>query len=179
PSQLMENWCYEEETLRLFAIHYQTNAPLPIEWVQKIKEASAFMEGILSVRQLNFGFLDMAWHTYPHLERLESVHLFEQEATKVTQLYPPIDVMCISPAFSHIFSGGYAAGYYSYKWSEVLDTDAFEAFKEVGIFNTEIASRFRREILEKGSSEKESLLYKRFRGQDPTPDALIRRAFGE
>ena len=179
PSQLMENWCYEEETLRLFATHYQTGAPLPIEWVQKIKEASAFMEGILSVRQLNFGFLDMAWHTYPHLERLESVHLFEQEVTKVTQLYPPIDVMCISPAFSHIFSGGYAAGYYSYKWSEVLDADAFEAFKEAGIFNTEVASRFRKEVLEKGSSEKESLLYKRFRGQDPTPDALIRRAFGE
>ena len=179
PSQLMENWCYEEETLRLFATHYQTGAPLLIEWVQKIKEASAFMEGILSVRQLNFGFLDMAWHTYPHLERLESVHLFEQEATKVTQLYPPIDVMCISPAFSHIFSGGYAAGYYSYKWSEVLDADAFEAFKEVGIFNAEVATRFRKEVLEKGSSEKESLLYKRFRGQDPTPDALIRRAFGE
>ena len=179
PSQLMENWCYEEETLRLFATHYQTGAPLPIEWVQKIKEANAFMEGILSVRQLNFGFLDMAWHTYPHLERLESVHLFEQEATKVTQLYPPIDVMCISPAFSHIFSGGYAAGYYSYKWSEVLDADAFEAFKEVGIFNAEVATRFRKEVLEKGSSEKESLLYKRFRGQDPTPDALIRRAFGE
>ena len=179
PSQLMENWCYEEETLRLFATHYETGAPLPIEWVQKIKEASAFMEGILSVRQLNFGFLDMAWHTYPHLERLESVHLFEQEATKTTQLYPPIDVMCISPAFSHIFSGGYAAGYYSYKWSEVLDADAFEAFKEVGIFNAEVATRFRKEVLEKGSSEKESLLYKRFRGQDPTPDALIRRAFGE
>lgn len=179
PSQLMENWCYEEETLRLFATHYQTGEPLPIEWVQKIKEASDFMEGILSVRQLNFGFLDMAWHTYPHLERLESVHLFEQEATKVTQLYPPIDVMCISPAFSHIFSGGYATGYYSYKWSEVLDADAFEAFKEVGIFNAEVATRFRKKVLEKGSSEKESLLYKRFRGQDPTPDALIRRAFGE
>ena len=179
PSQLMENWCYEEETLRLFATHYQTNAPLPIEWVQKIKEASAFMEGILSVRQLNFGFLDMAWHTYPHLERLERVHLFEQEATKATQLYPQIERMCISPAFSHIFSGGYAAGYYSYKWSEVLDADAFEAFKEAGIFNTEVATRFRKEVLEKGSSEKESLLYKRFRGQDPTPDALIRRAFGE
>jgi len=179
PSQLMENWCYEEETLRLFATHYETGAPLPIEWVQKIKEASAFMEGILSVRQLNFGFLDMAWHSYPHLERLERVDLFEQEATKATQLYPPIDVMCISPAFSHIFSGGYAAGYYSYKWSEVLDADAFEAFKEVGIFNAEVATRFRKEVLEKGSSEKESLLYKRFRGQDPTPDALIRRAFGE
>ena len=179
PSQLMENWCYEEETLRLFATHYQTGAPLPIEWVQKIKEASAFMEGILSVRQLNFGFLDMAWHTYPHLERLERVDLFEQEATKATQLYPLIEKMCISPAFSHIFSGGYAAGYYSYKWSEVLDADAFEAFKEAGIFNTEVANRFRKEVLEKGSSEKESLLYKRFRGQDPTPDALIRRAFGE
>ena len=179
PSQLMENWCYEEETLRLFATHYETGAPLPIEWVQKIKEASAFMEGILSVRQLNFGFSDMAWHTYPHLERLERVDLFEQEATKATQLYPLIERMCISPAFSHIFSGGYAAGYYSYKWSEVLDADAFEAFKEGGIFNTEVATRFRKEVLEKGSSEKESLLYKRFRGQDPTPDALIRRAFGE
>ena len=177
PSQLMENWCYEEETLRLFATHYQTGEPLSIEWVQKIKEASAFMEGILSVRQLNFGFLDMAWHTYPHLERLESVRPFEQEATKVTQLYPPIETMCISPAFSHIFSGGYAAGYYSYKWSEVLDADAFEVFKQAGIFNIEVATRFRREILEKGSSEKESLLYKRFRGQDPTADALIRRAF--
>ena len=179
PSQLMENWCYEEETLRLFASHYQTGEPLPIEWVQKIKEASAFMEGILSVRQLNFGFLDMAWHTYPHLERLESVRPFEQEATKVTQLYPPIETMCISPAFSHIFSGGYAAGYYSYKWSEVLDADAFEVFKQAGIFNIEVATRFRREILEKGSSEKESLLYKRLRGQDPTADALIRRAVGE
>ena len=179
PSQLMENWCYEEETLRLFASHYQTGEPLPIEWVQKIKEASAFMEGILSVRQLNFGFLDMAWHTYPHLEHLERLDLFEQEATKATQLYPLIERMCISPAFSHIFSGGYAAGYYSYKWSEVLDADAFEAFKEAGIFNTEVASRFCKEVLEKGSSEKESLLYKRFRGQDPTPDALIRRAFGE
>ena len=177
PSQLMENWCYEEETLRLFASHYQTGEPLPIEWVQKIKEASAFMEGILSVRQLNFGFLDMAWHTYPHLERLESVRPFEQEATKATQLYPPIETMCISPAFSHIFSGGYAAGYYSYKWSEVLDADAFEVFKQAGIFNIEVATLFRREILEKGSSEKESLLYKRFRGQDPTADALIRRAF--
>ena len=177
PSQLMENWCYEEETLRLFASHYETGEPLPIEWVQKIKEASAFMEGILSVRQLNFGFLDMAWHTYPHLERLESVRPFEQEATKTTQLYPPIETMCISPAFSHIFSGGYAAGYYSYKWSEVLDADAFEVFKQAGIFNIEVATRFRREILEKGSSEKESLLYKRFRGQDPTADALIRRAF--
>ena len=176
PSQLMENWCYEEETLRLFATHYQTGEPLPIEWVQKIKEAGVFMEGLLSVRQLNFGFLDMAWHTYPHLERLEDVRTFEQTVTKETQLYPTVEAMCISPAFSHIFSGGYAAGYYSYKWSEVLDADAFEVFKESGIFNTEVATRFRREVLSKGSSEKEMTLYKRFRGKKPSIDALIRRA---
>ena len=176
PSQLMENWCYEEETLRLFATHYQTGEPLPIEWVQKIKEAGVFMEGLLSVRQLNFGFLDMAWHTYPHLERLEDVRTFEQTVTKETQLYPTVEAICISPAFSHIFSGGYATGYYSYKWSEVLDADAFEVFKEAGIFNTEVATRFRREVLSKGSSEKEMTLYKRFRGKEPSIDALMRRA---
>ena len=164
PSQLMENWCYEEETLRLFATHYQTGEPLPIEWVNKVKAVEDFMKGILNVRQLNFGFLDMEWHTYPHLERLEDVRTFEQTVTKATQLYPPIDVMCISPAFSHIFSGGYAAGYYSYKWSEDLEEDALEIFKEAGFFNKTVATRFRKEILERGSSEKESILYKRFRG---------------
>ena len=164
PSQLMENWCYEEETLRLFATHYQTGEPLPIEWVKKVKAVEDFMKGILNVRQLNFGFLDMEWHTYPHLERLENVRTFEQTVTKATQLYPPIDEMCISPAFSHIFSGGYAAGYYSYKWSEALEEDALEVFKEAGFFNKTVATRFRKEILERGSSEKESILYKRFRG---------------
>ena len=164
PSQLMENWCYEEQTLRLFATHYQTGEPLPIEWVKKVKAVEDFMKGILNVRQLNFGFLDMEWHTYPHLERLEDVRTFEQTVTKATQLYPPIDVMCISPAFSHIFSGGYAAGYYSYKWSEALEEDALEIFKEAGFFNKTVATRFRKEILERGSSEKESILYKRFRG---------------
>ena len=163
PSQLMENWCYEEETLRLFATHYQTGEPLPIEWVKKVKAVEDFMKGILNVRQLNFGFLDMEWHTYPHLERLEDVRTFEQTVTKATQLYPPIDEMCISPAFSHIFSGGYAAGYYSYKWSEALEEGALEVFKEAGFFNKAVATRFRKEILEKGSSEKESILYKRFR----------------
>ena len=164
PSQLMENWCYEEETLRLFATHYQTGEPLPIEWVKKVKAVEDFMKGILNVRQLNFGFLDMEWHTYPHLERLENVRTFEQTVTKATQLYPPIDEMCISPAFSHIFSGGYAAGYYSYKWSEALEEDALEVFKEAGFFNKTVATRFRKEILERCSSEKESILYKRFRG---------------
>ena len=164
PSQLMENWCYEEETLRLFATHYQIGEPLPIEWVKKVKTVEDFMKGILNVRQLNFGFLDMEWHTYPHLERLENVRTFEQTVTKATQLYPPIDVMCISPAFSHIFSGGYAAGYYSYKWSEALEEGALEVFKETGFFNKTVATRFRKEILERGSSEKESILYKRFRG---------------
>ena len=164
PSQLMENWCYEEETLRLFATHYQTGEPLPIEWVKKVKAVEDFMKGILNVRQLNFGFLDMEWHTYPHLECLENVRTFEQTVTKATQLYPPIDEMCISPAFSHIFSGGYAAGYYSYKWSEALEEEALEIFKEAGFFNKTVATRFRKEILERGSSEKESILYKRFRG---------------
>ena len=164
PSQLMANWCYEEETLRLFATHYQTGEPLPIEWVNKVKAVEDFMKGILNVRQLNFGFLDMEWHTYPHLERLENVRTFEQTVTKATQLYPPIDVMSISPAFSHIFSGGYAAGYYSYKWSEALEEDALEIFKEAGFFNKTVATRFRKEILERGSSEKESILYKRFQG---------------
>ena len=164
PSQLMENWCYEEETLRLFATHYQTGELLPIEWVKKVKAVEDFMKGILNVRQLNFGFLDMEWHTYPHLERLEDVRTFEQTVTKATQLYPPIDVMCISAAFSHIFSGGYAAGYYSYKWSEALEEGALEVFKEAGFFNKAVATRFRKEILERGSSEKESILYKRFRG---------------
>ena len=164
PSQLMENWCYEEETLRLFATHYQTGEPLPIEWVKKVKAVEDFMKGILNVRQLNFGFLDMEWHTYPHLERLENVRTFEQIVTKATQLYPPIDEMCISPAFSHIFNGGYAAGYYSYKWSEALEEGALEIFKEAGFFNKAVATRFRKEILERGSSEKESILYKRFRG---------------
>ena len=166
PSQLMENWCYEEETLRLFATHYQTGEPLPIEWVKKVKAVEDFMKGILNVRQLNFGFLDMEWHTYPHLERLENVRTFEQSVTKATQLYPLIDVMCISPAFSHIFSGGYAAGYYSYKWSEALEEDALEIFKEAGFFNKTVATRFRKEILERGSSEKESILYKRFRNKE-------------
>ena len=164
PSQLMENWCYEEETLRLFATHYQTGEPLPIEWVNKVKAVEDFMKGILNVRQLNFGFLDMEWHTYPHLERLEDVRTFEQTVTKATQLYPPIDEMCISPAFSHIFSGGYAAGYYSYKWSEALEEGALKIFKEAGFFNKTVATRFHKEILERGSSEKESILYKRFRG---------------
>ena len=164
PSQLMENWCYEEETLRLFATHYQTGEPLPIEWVNKVKAVEDFMKGVLNVRQLNFGFLDMEWHTYPHLERLENVRTFEQTVTKATQLYPPIDEMCISPAFSHIFSGGYAAGYYSYKWSEALEEGALEIFKQAGFFNKAVATRFRKEILERGSSEKESILYKRFRG---------------
>ena len=166
PSQLMENWCYEEETLRLFATHYQTGEPLPIEWVKKVKAVEDFMKGILNVRQLNFGFLDMEWHAYPHLERLEDVRTFEQTVTKATQLYPPIDEMCISPAFSHIFSGGYAAGYYSYKWSEALEEDALEVFKEAGFFNKTVATRFRKEILERGSSEKESILYKRFRNKE-------------
>ncbi|KHE70364.1 MULTISPECIES: M3 family metallopeptidase [Capnocytophaga] len=162
PSQLMENWCYEEETLRLFATHYQTGEPLPMEWVHRIKKAQKFMEGLLTVRQLVFGILDMAWHSVKYADEIRSTKGFEHSLS-LPQMFPPIEEICISTGFSHIFSGGYAAGYYSYKWAEVLEKEAFGIFEAAGIFNPEVATRFRKEILEKGSSEKEMTLFKRFK----------------
>lgn len=163
PSQLMENWCYEEETLRLFATHYQTGELLPIEWVQKIKEAEKFMENILTVRQLNFGFLDMMWHSFKYNTKIGNIKLIEENMSLNKELYQSYDKdLCISTSFSHIFSGGYAAGYYSYKWSEVLADEAFKVFKEWGVFDKNVALRFRNEVLSKGSSEKEKTLYERF-----------------
>lgn len=162
PSQLMENWCYEEETLRLFATHYQTGEPLPMEWVHRIKKAQKFMEGLLTVRQLVFGILDMAWHSVKYADEIRSTKGFEHSLS-LPQMFPPIEEICISTGFSHIFSGGYAAGYYSYKWAEVLEKEAFSIFEAAGIFNPEVAARFRKEILEKGSSEKEMTLFKRFK----------------
>lgn len=175
PSQLLENWCYEPETLALFARHYQTNELIPMELVQKIKESSAFMEGLQTLRQLSFGFLDMAWHTADP-NTIKDVKAFEDEAVRKTELYPAISETCFSTSFSHIFQGGYASGYYSYKWSEVLDADAFEAFSEKGIFNREIANKFKTNILSKGGSEKPMELYKRFRGKEPSANALLKRA---
>ena len=162
PSQLMENWCYEEETLRLFATHYRTGEPLPMEWVHRIKKAQKFMEGLLTVRQLVFGILDMAWHSVKYADEIRSTKGFEHSLS-LPQMFPPIEEICISTGFSHIFSGGYAAGYYSYKWAEVLEKEAFGIFEAAGIFNPEVATRFRKEILEKGSSEKEMTLFKRFK----------------
>ncbi|MFK8282891.1 M3 family metallopeptidase [Capnocytophaga cynodegmi] len=175
PSQVLENWCYEKEALSLFATHYQTNELIPMELVEKIKESSSFMEGLQTMRQLSFGILDMAWHTADP-KTIKSVKEFEDKAVAVTELYPMIAESCFSTAFSHIFQGGYAAGYYSYKWSEVLDADAFEVFSTNGIFDKKTAKSFKDNVLSKGGSEKPMELYKRFRGKEPSPEALLKRA---
>lgn len=175
PSQVLENWCYEKEALELFAKHFETGEVIPMEYVYKIKESASFHEGMQTLRQLSFGLLDMAWHGQD-LVNIKSVKDFETEAFAETQLYPDVKENCMSTAFSHIFQGGYSAGYYSYKWAEVLDADAFEYFKDQGIFNKEVATKFKEHILSKGGTEKPMVLYKRFRGQEPKPDALLRRA---
>jgi peptidyl-dipeptidase Dcp len=176
PSQVLENWCYEKEALELFAKHYETGEVIPMEYIVKIKESASFHEGMQTLRQLSFGFLDMAWHAHKSPETITSVKEFEKAAFADTQLYPDVAENCMSTAFSHIFQGGYSAGYYSYKWAEVLDADAFELFQEKGIFDKETASSFKEHVLSKGGTEKPMTLYKRFRGQEPKPEALLRRA---
>ncbi|MFY0630238.1 MAG: M3 family metallopeptidase [Flavobacteriaceae bacterium] len=176
PSQVLENWCYEKEALELFARHYETNELIPMEYVEKIKESASFHEGMQTLRQLSFGLLDMAWHSGNSPEAIKSVKDFETEAFSGTKLYPDVAENCMSTAFSHIFQGGYSAGYYSYKWAEVLDADAFEYFQEEGIFNKEVATKFKEHVLSKGGTEKPMTLYKRFRGKEPKPDALLKRA---
>ncbi len=174
PSQIMENWCYEQEALALFARHYETNDPIPQELIDKIKDSSNFMEGYTTLRQLSFGMLDMAYHG--KVQKITDVNQFEKEAIAKTSLFPDTEGINNSVAFSHIFAGGYSAGYYSYKWAEVLDADAFEYFQERGIFNTAVSHAFRDTILAKGGSEPPMTLYKRFRGKEPSPDALLRRS---
>jgi peptidyl-dipeptidase Dcp len=175
PSQIMENWCYEPEALALFAYHYQTDEIIPIELVQKIKESSNFQEGIATMRQLSFGMLDMGWHAQDP-SNIKEIKAFEIEQFAETQLYPDVKENAMSTSFSHIFQGGYSSGYYSYKWAEVLDADAFEYFQEKGIFNKEVADKFKDNILSKGGTEHPMILYKRFRGHEPSPDALLKRA---
>jgi len=175
PSQVLENWCYEEEALLLFAKHYQTDETIPMEYVQKIKASANFHEGMQTLRQLSFGLLDLQWHGQDP-SAIKSVKEFETAAFSQTQLYPEVAENCMSTAFSHIFQGGYSAGYYSYKWAEVLDADAFAFFVEKGIFNKEVATRFKKHVLSKGGTEKPMDLYIRFRGQAPAPDALLKRA---
>jgi peptidyl-dipeptidase Dcp len=175
PSQVMENWCYEPEALALFAKHYETGEIIPQGFVEKIKESASFLEGMATLRQLSFGLLDMAFHSNNPTE-INDIKAFEKAAFEGTSLYPDVAENCMSVSFSHIFQGGYSSGYYSYKWAEVLDADAFAYFQEKGIFNKEVATKFKDNILSKGGTEHPMTLYKRFRGQEPKPEALLKRA---
>ncbi|WP_299399322.1 M3 family metallopeptidase [uncultured Gelidibacter sp.] len=175
PSQIFENWCYEKEALELFATHYQTGELISMDLVQKIKDSSAFHEGMQTLRQLSFGLLDMSWHGADPTG-ITDVKAQELKAFEGTQLFPDVKENCMSTSFSHIFQGGYSSGYYSYKWAEVLDADAFEFFKEKGIFDKEVATKFKDNVLSQGGIEDPMILYKRFRGKEPQPEALLKRA---
>ena len=175
PSQVLENWCYEKEALELFAKHYETGEVIPMDLVQKIKESATFQEGMQTLRQLSFGLLDMSWHGVNPSD-ITNVKQHENKTFKDTNLYPDVKENCMSTAFAHIFQGGYSSGYYSYKWAEVLDADAFDYFKEKGIFNKDVATKFKDNVLSKGGTENPMVLYKRFRGQEPKPVALLKRA---
>ncbi|CAM3638760.1 M3 family metallopeptidase [Flavobacterium gelidilacus] len=174
PSQVMENWCYEPEALALFAKHYETGEIIPQEYVEKIKESASFQEGMATMRQISFGLLDMTYHGKP--QTIDNVKAFEEKAFENTKLYPDVAENCMSTSFSHIFQGGYSSGYYSYKWAEVLDADAFAYFQEKGIFDKEVATKFKENVLSKGGTEHPMTLYKKFRGQEPKPEALLKRA---
>lgn len=175
PSQFMENYAYEKAWLDTWAEHYLTGEKIPEEVIRKIKEASVFNEGYACYRQLGFGLLDMEWHSVTSPVK-KGVSEFESAALKKTELFPEVSGSNISCSFSHIFAGGYAAGYYGYKWAEVLDADAFSHFSEKGIFNSRVAGSFRKNILEKGGSEKPMELYKKFRGKEPSIEPLLKRS---
>lgn len=177
PSQFLENFCYEPEFLKTFAKHYKTGEVLPDEKIEKIEQSKNFMEGYQTLRQIGFGLLDMNYHTRVGELEKESVKDFEDKYTKATQLYPVNPETAMSPSFSHIFQGGYSAGYYSYKWAEVLDADAFQYFKENGIFNPEIAAKYK-VLLSSGGTKDPMELYKNFRGSEPKVESLLKRAFG-
>ena len=175
PSQVLENWCYEPEALELFAKHYETGETIPMVLIDKIKKAANFQEGMQTLRQLSFGILDMSWHGADP-SGITDVKAHEKAAFENTKLYPDVAENCMSVSFSHIFQGGYSSGYYSYKWAEVLDADAFAYFKENGIFNAEVAQKFKDHVLSQGGTEDPMVLYKRFRGKEPNPEALLKRA---
>ena len=174
PSQIMENWAFEPEYLNSFAKHYQTGEPIPAELIEKIVAAKNYLAGYAQVRQLHYGWLDMSWHTLTELPA-ESTIDFESKALAPYAIMPAVEGTAFSGSFSHIFSGGYSAGYYSYKWAEVLEADAFSLFKEKGIFNTEVAASFRENILSKGGTMDEAVIYRNFRGHDPQPEALMEK----
>ena len=174
PSQFMENFAIEKEFLHTFAKHYQTGEHIPEEWIQRLIDASNFNVAYACLRQLSFGLLDMAWYT--RTEPFEGdVRSYEKQAWQKAQVLPGVEETCMTVQFSHIMACGYAAGYYSYKCAEVLDADAFSLFQEKGIFDSETANSFRENVLSKGGTEHPMVLYKRFRGQEPSIDALLRR----
>lgn len=175
PSQIMENWCYEPEALKLFAKHYQTEELLPQNLVEKIKKAAHFQQGLQTLRQLSFSYLDMSYHN-SSASNIKDVKLHEKKQVESLQFTKDVPDSCMSASFSHVFQGGYAAGYYSYKWAEVLDADAFELFIEKGVFDSKTATSFFDNILSKGGTEHPMVLYKKFRGKEPDTSALLRRA---
>ena len=174
PSQIMENWAFEPEYLNSFAKHYQTGEPIPAELIEKVVAAKNYLAGYGQVRQLHFGYLDMAWHTLKEVPAVSALE-FEQKVLAPYAVLPSVEGTAFSTSFSHIFSGGYSAGYYSYKWAEVLEADAFSLFKEKGIFNTEVSNSFRENVLSKGSTKDADVLYRNFRGHDPQPEALMEK----
>ena len=174
PSQIMENWAFEPEFLDTFAKDYRTCEVIPDSLVRKIVASKNYLAGYSQVRQLQYGIMDMAWHTLTELPEENTVD-FEAKVMAPLSVVPAVPGTAFSPSFSHIFAGGYAAGYYSYKWSEVLEADAFSLFKEKGIFSREVAASFRDNILSRGSSEDVSVLYRKFRGHDPEPEALMEK----
>ena len=174
PSQIMENWAFEPDYLNSFAKHYQTGDPIPAELIEKVVAAKNYLAGYAQVRQLHFGYLDMAWHSLTELPA-ESTVEFEQKVLAPYAIMPAVEGSAFSTSFSHIFSGGYSAGYYSYKWAEVLEADAFSLFKEKGIFNTEVSNSFRKNILSMGGTEDAAVIYRNFRGHDPEPQALMEK----
>ena len=175
PSQIMENWCYEKEALELFAKHYKTNEVIPMKYINRIKKSAHFQQGLQTLRQLGFSFLDLSYHGYQATD-INSVKSHESSILNRVQFLRDYPENCASTAFSHIFQGGYSAGYYSYKWAEVLDADAFDLFLEKGIFDSQTSKSFEENILSKGGTEHPLVLYKRFRGKAPDPNALLKRA---
>ncbi len=175
PSQVLENWCYESECLDIFAKHYETGETIPSEYIDQIKASAKFQSGMFSLRQISFGLLDLGWHAVDPVTVTDPSQ-YERLVMGQTSLYPDVEGTNMSTQFSHIFQGGYSAGYYSYKWAEVLDADAFELFKEKGVFDKYTADNFKKFVLSKGGSEDPSVLYKKFRGVEPKVGALLKRS---
>ena len=175
PSQLLENWLLEPEFLRTYPKHVETGEPLPEALIQKLQDSRTFQKGYASARQLAFGQLDLTWYTTAPANLGDDLVAFEREAIGDLAMFPPQEGTAISPSFQHIFSGGYSAGYYSYKWAEVLEADVFEVFQEKGLFDQETADHLMQTILSKGGSRPPDHLFHVFRGRDPDPDALLRR----